>query len=40
MIIVYAIYYSCLPGHVFIWAGDKLVATQLLKYDSLKTNRS
>ena len=30
-LIVYAIHYSCLPDHVFIWAGDKLVATQLLK---------
>ena len=40
MITVYAIHYSCLPDHVFIWAGDKLVATQLLKDDSLKANRS
>jgi hypothetical protein len=28
---VYAIYYSCLSDHVFIWVYDKLVATQLLK---------
>ena len=40
MITVYAIHYSCLPDHVFIWACDKLVATQLLKDDSLKANRS
>ena len=31
MIIVYAIHYSCLPDHVFTWACDKHVATQLLK---------
>jgi len=31
MIIVYDVHYSCLPNHVFTWAGDKLVATQLLK---------
>ena len=31
MIIVYAIHYSCLHDHVFTWASDKLVATQLLK---------
>ena len=30
MITVYAIHYSCLPDHVFIWACHKLVATQLL----------
>ena len=28
---VYAIHYSCLPIHVFIWACDKFDATQLLK---------
>ena len=31
MIIVYAIHYSCLPDHVFIWAYDKFDTTQLLK---------
>jgi hypothetical protein len=31
MITVYAIHYLYLPDHVFIWAYDKLVATQLLK---------
>ena len=31
MITVYAIQYSYLPDHVFMWACDKLVATQLLK---------
>ena len=31
MITVYAIRYSCLPDHVFIWAYDKFDATQLLK---------
>ena len=31
MITVYAILYSCLPDHVFIWAYDKFDATQLLK---------
>ena len=38
MITVYAIHYSCLPDHVFIWACDKLVTTQMLKDDSLKAN--
>ena len=28
---VYAIHYSWLPDHVFIWASDKLVATPMLK---------
>ena len=40
MITVYAIHYLCLPDHVFIWACDKFVATQLLKDDSLKANRN
>ena len=40
MITVYAIHYSCLPDHVFACAGDKLVATQLLKLGQLKANRS
>ena len=40
MIIVYAIHYSCLPDHVFIWAYDKLIAIQLLKDNSLKANHS
>ena len=40
MITVYAIHYSCLPDHVFTWACDKLVATQLLKDNSLNANRS
>ena len=40
MITVYAIPYSCLPDHVFTWACDELVATQLLKDDLLKANRS
>ena len=40
MITIYAIYYSCLPNHVSIWLVNKLVATQLLKDDSLKANRS
>jgi len=31
MITVYAIHYSCLRDHVFIWAYDKFSATQLLK---------
>ena len=31
MITVYAIHYSCLPDHVFIWAYDELVATPMLK---------
>ena len=31
MVTVYAIDYSCLPNHVFIWAYDKLVATAMLK---------
>ena len=31
MITVYAIHYSCLPDHVFIWACDKLVAIPMLK---------
>ena len=31
MITVYATHYSCLHDRVFIWAYDKLVATQLLK---------
>jgi hypothetical protein len=34
---VYAIHYSCLPNHVFIWAYDKLVATQLLKIVTYKS---
>ena len=38
MITVYVIHYLCLPDH--LWACDKLVATQLLKDDSLKANRS
>ena len=29
--IIYAIHYSCLPDHVFIWASNKLVATPMLK---------
>ena len=37
---IYAIHYSCLSDHVFIWACDKLVATQLIKDDSLKAKRS
>ena len=40
MITIYAIPYSCLSDHVFTWACDKLVATQFLKDDSLKANRS
>ena len=40
MITVYAIYYSCLPDHVFIWACDKLVATPMLKLWQLKANNS
>ena len=40
MIVVYAIHYSCLPDHMFRWAGDKLVATQLLKLSQLKANHS
>ena len=40
MITVYAIHYSCLTDHVFTWVCDKLVATELLKDDSLKANRS
>ena len=39
MITVYAIHYLCLPDHVYIWVYGKLVATQLLKDDSLKANR-
>ena len=31
MITVYAIHYSCLPDHVFMWAYDRLVATPMLK---------
>ena len=31
MITVYAIRYSCLPDHVFIWAYDKFVATPMQK---------
>ena len=38
MITVYVIHYSCLPDHVFIWACDKLIATQLLKDNSIKAN--
>jgi hypothetical protein len=37
---VYDIHYSCLPDHVFTWAYDKLVATQMLKDDSLKAKCS
>ena len=40
MITVYAIHYSYLPNHVFTWPCDKLIATQVLKDDSLKANRS
>ena len=40
MITIYATHYLCSLDHVFIWACDKLVATQLLKDDSLKANRS
>ena len=40
MITIYVIHYSCLPDHVFIWDVNKLVATQLLKDDSLKANCS
>ena len=40
MITIYAIHYSCLPDHVFLWVVNKLVATQFVKYDSLKANRS
>jgi hypothetical protein len=35
-----AIHYSRLPDHEVIWAYGKLVATQLLKDDSIKANRS
>jgi hypothetical protein len=35
-----AIHYSRLHDHEVIWAYGKLVATQLLKDDSLKANRS
>jgi hypothetical protein len=35
-----AIYYSSLHDHEVIWAYGKLVATQLLKDNSLKANRS
>jgi hypothetical protein len=35
-----AIHYSRLHDHEVIWAFGKLVATQLLKDDSLKANRS
>jgi hypothetical protein len=35
-----AIHYSRLHGHEVIWAFGKLVATQLLKDDSIKANRS
>jgi hypothetical protein len=38
MIIVLAIHYSCLQDHEVIWTFGKLVATQLLKDDSLKAN--
>jgi hypothetical protein len=31
-----AIHYSCLHDHEVIWAYGKLVATQLLKDDSIK----
>jgi hypothetical protein len=34
-----AIHYSRLHDHEVIWAFGKLVATQLLKDDSLKANR-
>ena len=40
MITVYAIHYSYLHDHVFIWACDKLVATPMLKLWPLKANRS
>jgi hypothetical protein len=39
-LIVYAIHYSYLLDHVFMWAYDEHVATQLLKDDSLKTKCS
>jgi hypothetical protein len=35
-----AIHYSRLHDHEVIWAFGKLVATQLLKDDSIKANRS
>jgi hypothetical protein len=34
------IHYSRLHDHEGIWVYDKLVATQLLKDDSIKANRS
>ena len=40
MTTIYAIHYLYLPDHVFTWAGDKFVPTQLLKDDSLKANHS
>jgi hypothetical protein len=36
----FAIHYSRLHDHEVIWAYGKLVATQLLKDNSLKANRS
>jgi hypothetical protein len=33
------IHYYCLHDHEVIWAFGKLIATQLLKDDSLKANR-
>jgi hypothetical protein len=35
-----AIHYSRLHDHEIIWAYSKFVATQLLKDDSIKANRS
>ena len=40
MITVYAIHYSCLRDMCLYRLVNKLVATQLLKDDSLKANRS
>ena len=37
MITVYAIPYSCVLDHVFIWACDKLVATPMLKIVTIKS---
>jgi hypothetical protein len=36
----FAIHYSRLYDHEVIWAFGKLIATQLLKDDSIKANRS
>jgi hypothetical protein len=40
MLIVFAIHYSSLFDHMVIWAIVYLVATQLLKENLLKANRS